>query len=893
MKVLFTLISLFISQLLLAQTPVVDWAKCYGGSNSDRAYSAIQTSDGGYLVCGYTNSADGDVTQNKGSSDAWLVKTNPDGSILWQKTYGGTNIDIFRSIIVTGSGYVACGETASDDGDVSANKGMSDFWVVGIGITGNLIWEKTYGGSNNDFAHDIAISDSGYFVVGQTFSEDGDVSSYKDNGDGWLIAIDDTGSLLNEKARGGSAEDIYTDVLPVTSGGFLLGGYSFSNDGNVSGLNHGGSDGWLVKVSKSGNFQWTECYGSTGDDGISEITESTSGNYVMSGWLTNETDQNSWIFTTDINGVQLSGFDQGGTAVEYGGPLFVNPVNRFISVPSTASTVSGDLTCHIGGDDIWVTENKTDGTIAWQLCLGGTLEDRSTSAILTAEQNYVISGYTNSDNEYVDGNHGSYDWWLVKLLPVCATNAAFTFTENGNIITFNNESESSTEWLWSFGDGITSTQKHPIHEYADVGIYEVCLVSSALDCLSDTFCTVIQICGAPAEAAFNYVLDGGAATFTNSSINASTWSWNFGDGDTSAIENPEHTFVNNGNYIVCLTAIDAGCSESVYCDTITVCINETLSQFEFAIDGGDVDFFNTSPSFSDLFWTFGDGETSTEEDPNHFYSESGTYEVCLVVTDACGTDTTCQTIEICVLPFAGFSYFNTDNFTFNFIDESLYTLEWLWLFGDGGSSTEANPVYTYDEGGTYNVCLIAKNECGNDTLCSEVIIECPEFQSGFGFTQSNDTAFFSDQSSATANEWFWYFDDGTFSTQQNPVHIFDEDGTYNVCLIVSDGCTIDTICHKVTVVGVFTGDLTSTLGWDVFPNPVNDIATISFSLTEASFTGIDLYTITGSHILTIMNGQVQAGKHAIAFNRGNIAPGIYLLKLSYREGTLVHKLVLD
>lgn len=85
MKVLFTLISLFISQLLLAQTPIVDWAKCYGGSNSDRAYSAIQTSDGGYLVCGYTNSADGDVTQNKGSADAWLVKTNPDGSILWQR----------------------------------------------------------------------------------------------------------------------------------------------------------------------------------------------------------------------------------------------------------------------------------------------------------------------------------------------------------------------------------------------------------------------------------------------------------------------------------------------------------------------------------------------------------------------------------------------------------------------------------------------------------------------------------------------------------------------------------------------------------------------------------------------------------------------------------------
>ena len=79
----------------------------------------------------------------------------------------------------------------------------------------------------------------------------------------------------------------------------------------------------------------------------------------------------------------------------------------------------------------------------------------------------------------------------------------------------------------------------------------------------------------------------------------------------------------------------------------------------------------------------------------------------------------------------------------------------------------------------------------------------------------------------------------------------------------------------------------------MFPNPVNDIATIIFSLAEGSFVGIDLYTITGIRIQTIINGQLQAGKHSISFDRGSIAPGIYLLKLNYREGTIVHKLVLD
>ncbi|MEO6168797.1 MAG: PKD domain-containing protein [Chitinophagales bacterium] len=893
MRYYFTIAGLLIVSSVYAQVPSIEWAKCFGGTNNDRAYSAIQTDDGGYLICGFTNSLDGDVTSNHGSSDAWLVKTNADGSILWQKTYGGSNADVFKSIIVSSSGYVVCGETDSDDGDVDANNGMRDFWVVGIGITGNLIWEETYGGSNDDFAVDIAKSDSGYFVIGQTFSGDGDVTGYKANGDAWMISIGETGNLIDQKATGGTEEDNYTSIIEVLSGGFLLGGYTFSNDGNVAGLNHGGSDAWLVKVGKTGNFQWTGCYGDTSDDGITELTENGIGNYVISGWITIGDDQNSWIFTTDLNGAFLSGNDFGGNDIEYGGPMFQNLTNRYITVPSTASPVSGDLTCHLGGDDIWMFESETDGSLKWQLCLGGTLIDRSTGSIATSDSSYLVTGYTNSTNEYVTGNHGSYDWWVVKLTPVCATYAAFSYVADSNIISFDNDSENSTSWQWSFGDGATSTLKHPVHEYGAIGTYEACLISLAPSCLSDTFCQVIHICGSPAIAEFSTSINGASANFTNTSFNANMWNWTFGDGGTSTDENPSHTYLVNGNYTVCLTAIDEGCSENTLCETSTVCVAGTFSQFEFNNDGGNINFFTTSSSSNTWYWTFGDGTTSTEKDPFHAYTASGTYEVCLTITDVCGSDTSCQSIDVCVAPSSNYSYFNTDDFTFNFIDESLYTDEWLWLFGDGTTSNNANPIHTYEYGGSYNVCLIAKNSCDFDTLCQQIIIECPPFLSGFGFTQSGDTAFFSDQSSAAANEWNWYFDDGGFSASQNPEHVYTADGIYNVCLIVSDGCSLDTVCHKVTVVGVFAGEPLEASGWNVFPNPLHDFATIQFNLSEGEDLTIVLYTMDGRKVSTVVDQYFSAGNHTVDITRNHLASGVYLLAMKSKDEVVFRKLVIE
>lgn len=895
MRFLFTLSGLLIAHLLFAQAPTVEWAKCFGGSSDDRAYASIQTSDGGYLICGYTHSSDGDVTQNHGGTDAWLVKIDVSGNLQWQKTYGGTGEDIFHAVIASGAGYVACGETSSTDGDVSFNHGMKDIWVVGITAAGNIIWEKTYGGSDNDYANDIAKSDSGFFVVGQTFSGDGDVTEYKEKGDGWLISIKNNGVLLDEKNQGGKNEDAYNCIIPALSGGFLIGGYTFSNNGNVAGLNHGGRDGWLVKASKSGAFQWTQCYGDTSDDGITKIAENSNGSFQVSGWKTDITNRNAWVFNADVSGNFVTGYEYGGSEKEYGGAIFKNLANRYIVAPTSNSPISGDLTCHIGNNDVWMIQAESGGLLNWQMCLGGTQTDISTGCILTADSSYLLTAYTNSNDQFVSGNHGDYDWWIVKLAPTCATYAAFNYSANGATVSFDNNSEFGTAWYWNFGDGNISYQKNPTHTYGASGNYEVCLITQATSCISDTFCTSVSVCAGLAAASYTYSIDNATVHFTNTSTNATQYIWSFGDGASSTEANPSHTYTMNGKYQVCLTALDLSCSQSTWCaDSITVCVDAVVSQFSYMSDGATVNFTTTSNSPGSWHWTFGDGATSNEKDPQHVYTMNGTYEACLVITDVCGSDTSCETINICIPPTSGFEFFSTSMFTYNFIDESLTTDSWQWNFGDGTSSSESNPVHTYSYGGAFQVCLTTHNECGYDTLCKVIIIECPAFESGFTFTQSIDTVFFMDASIGAANAWTWYFDDGQFSNEQNPVHIYAANGVYFACLASGDGCSLpDTVCHKVTVVGVSANDLDLTTSWDVFPNPLKEYSVIQINLSVAANLTLSLLNVDGRQMKTIANGFYNPGTHTVVFQRENLAAGMYLIQLRNDEGVAYRKLMVD
>ncbi|MBI3509575.1 MAG: T9SS type A sorting domain-containing protein [Bacteroidetes bacterium] len=249
----------------LDKNGILQWERAIGGSGIDNFPAALmQTSDGGYLVGGNSNSNNsGDIGASHGGYDAVLAKLNANGTVAWTKNYGGAGDEGVRSVCQTpDGGFVFCGSTTSVSGDVSGNHGLNDYWVVKTDSAGNLQWQRCCGGTRNDFALNIALTtEGGYVVCGRAFSYDGEItghqpaaSTFVDSADCWVAkinAFNPTGALDWEIAFGGSHYDGANWILQSADHGFLVAGEVYSSDGNVTNF-HGSSafeDGWLVKLA--------------------------------------------------------------------------------------------------------------------------------------------------------------------------------------------------------------------------------------------------------------------------------------------------------------------------------------------------------------------------------------------------------------------------------------------------------------------------------------------------------------------------------------------------------------------------------------------------------------------------------------------------------------------
>ncbi len=338
----------------------VEWKKTYGGSDYDYAISVQQTADNGCIVAGYTNSNDGDVTGNHGGYDYWIIKLDETGKLKWQKTYGGTKDDFANSIQQTfDGGYIVAGSTASGDGDVTNNNGKDDYWVLKLDAAGNLEWQKTFGSTNDDQAYSIQqTSDSNYIVAGYT-----DVTgrSY----DYYIIKLDTIGNLKWQKRYGGSAAEVAYSIQETKNGGYAVGGYSLSNDGDVKG-NHGNYDFWVLKLTAGGMLKWQKSLGGSGNDYGYSIEQTTDGNYVVTG---------------------------------------------------SSTSNDGNVSFNHGGSDYWVVKIDDKGKMIWQKSLGGSLDDYPYFGYQTSDGGYIAAGYSYSNDGNVTINRGDEDYWIAKLSP--------------------------------------------------------------------------------------------------------------------------------------------------------------------------------------------------------------------------------------------------------------------------------------------------------------------------------------------------------------------------------------------------------------------------------------------------------------------------------------------
>lgn len=408
-----------------AQVPNVIWQRCLGGVLFEYGYSIELTSDGGYIIGSFTQSDDGDVTGNHGNSDLWIVKLNSVGDLLWQRCYGGSGSEGEGRPSIkqmpNGDFVFAC-SSYSSDGDASNNHGLDDYWVVRIDSIGNIIWEKSFGGSEWDHpASIVATSDNGCAVLGQTNSLDGDVTDNHGLGDYWLIKLDSVGNLEWQKSYGGSYYEQGYNVIQIDDG-YLLSGVTSSTDGDITG-NHGLSDFWIVKVDHDGNLLWQKALGGSESDGWSGAyaTQSSDGGYAVAGisWSNNGNANpgcagNNWIIKLTQNGAIEWDYCYGGSGVQFLSDIRNTPDGGYL-VAGTSNSNDGDITGNHGDYDYCLMKLGSSGNLQWQKSLGGSNVDDGYSAISAENDNIVVVGYAGSDDGDVSGNHGVFDCWVIKL----------------------------------------------------------------------------------------------------------------------------------------------------------------------------------------------------------------------------------------------------------------------------------------------------------------------------------------------------------------------------------------------------------------------------------------------------------------------------------------------
>jgi PKD repeat protein len=400
-------------------------------------------------------------------------------------------------------------------------------------------------------------------------------------------------------------------------------------------------------------------------------------------------------------------------------------------------------TYSVSGTTVTFTNNSTNsfGT-QWIFGDGAT----STATTSTVQHTYNNGGTLNVCMIAYSGCGNDTSCSLVSLN--CVSPAAnFTSSVSNLTATFTNTSSGAATSSWNFGDGQTSTLANPSHVYQASGTYTVCLTANN-GCGSSTICFPVTVtCVAPVSN-FSVSITGLTATITNNSTNAFNFSWNFGDGSglNNVDYNPVHQFTAPGTYIIKLT-VGNGCGVNIYQISVTISCVPPSADFSFITDGLQMEIDNSSLNGNTWSWNFGDATTSPFKNPPiHTFPSTGTYTVCLVATNTCGSDTVCNVVSVCTDPTAQFTY-SPSGTTVNFSNTSTNGTTYLWNFGNGLITNVASPSHTYTSSGSKTVCLKATNSCGTDSICQTLQLFC--------FSGTPEICMVSVDTASTHNIVFW------------------------------------------------------------------------------------------------------------------------------------------
>ena len=435
MKTLITFLCWSILLLLPAMmsSQQISLSQCFGGNASDFAHDIKPTSDGGFIMVGYTKSSgSGDVTGfNHGGKDYWIVKFTSTGELQWQKNYGGSAHDEAWGVCETAQhDFVIAGYSYSNDGNVTDHIGTSehsDAWIIRIDMYGQLLWTHSFGTESDDMAIDITCNlEDHLWIAGRVSATGQNVENLIGMDDYWLIDCDLEGNISWENVYGGLKDDILQDMLWTLDNEIYLVGYSYSqSDGPLDG------EAYVVKVNASGDKVWDLDLGTDTQEGLGfagRMCETEDGNICVSYRSSNGADEancNSQgaflVRRISPDGDILNEMCYGGSGTDQPTAVAIDANNHTWLLGTTYST-DGDVTEPAYTDiasNVWLAALDNDGDVLWNQSMGGTRIESGCSMLVTNDNHVVLVGNSTSLNGEVVGQHDesghTYDVWLVML----------------------------------------------------------------------------------------------------------------------------------------------------------------------------------------------------------------------------------------------------------------------------------------------------------------------------------------------------------------------------------------------------------------------------------------------------------------------------------------------
>ncbi len=400
-----------------------------GGSKNDVANSIVKTTDGGYVISGFTQSNDFDITnKNNESFDFWVLKFSSENEILWSKTFGGSDDDRGADIVATNDGgFAILGYVTSTDLNGTQNAGSQDFLIRKITADGTLSWQKSFGFSGSDKGVSlIQTTDNGYLLTGvldvsASAGQGNSKSSQKHaGGDVWAVKLNSNGSFEWSKYFGGSFTDTPFGVVETADNGYIIAASSDSEDFNITN-NKGTYDFWVFKISADGNLVWEKSFGGSEIDEPRAITSTNDGNFIVVGdtrssdkdIANNNGAADLWMIKITTDGNLIWEKTIGASSFDVARSISKTQDNGFIISGSSRSSDAGFT--NQGQNDAWVIKVDASGEIEWQKFVGGSEIDFLYDAVELNNKTIIAVGESNSSNADIKENKGFSDALIIQI----------------------------------------------------------------------------------------------------------------------------------------------------------------------------------------------------------------------------------------------------------------------------------------------------------------------------------------------------------------------------------------------------------------------------------------------------------------------------------------------